>query len=73
MAQIEGNNSITSINIDNWVENISQEKKGDLEVIDLKPHLAAPLSSGRGGHRVTPLKRSGNLCSCLCWSQGGMK
>ena len=36
MAQIEGNNSITSINIDNWVENISQEKKGDLEVIDLK-------------------------------------
>ena len=33
-------------------------KRGDFQVInlDLKPHLVAPPSSGKGGHRPTPLK-----------------
>jgi len=74
MAPIKRKDSIASINLSKWVQNISKGKQGDFEVIelDLKPHLAALLSSGKGGHRATPLKRSGNPCSCLCWNQEGM-
>ena len=39
----------------------------------LKPHLAALLWLGNGGHHAIPLTRLENPCLSLCWSQDGTK
>lgn len=44
-----------------------------MNTLDLKPHLAAPLLSGKGGYRAIPLTRSENPYLGICWSQEGIE
>ena len=44
-----------------------------MNTLDLNPHLATPLLSGRGSHHAIPLTRSENPYLGLCWSQEGTK
>ena len=45
-------------------KNRTSQRKTQIQIfnLDLRPHLVSPLSSGRGGHRATPLTRSRSPC-----------
>lgn len=44
-----------------------------MNTLDLKPHLAALLLSGRGGRRAIPLTQSESPYLGICWSQEGIE
>ena len=56
-------------------KNRTNQRKIYIEIfnLDLRPHLVSPLSSGRGGHRATPLTQSKSPYLGPCWSWGGTR